>query len=53
MPSNTELKTVLMASLRIANLVPGDAQIDAFAQEIRPKLQPAQIDVIGSPADLH
>lgn len=48
MPSNTELKTVLMASLRLANLVPGDAQIDAVAQELRTKLQAAQLDVIGT-----
>ncbi len=48
MPSNTELKTVLMASLRLAQLVPGDAQIDAVAQELRTKLQPAQMDVIGT-----
>jgi len=48
MPSNTELKTVLMAALRLAQLVPGDAQIDAVAQELRTKLQPAQMDVIGT-----
>jgi len=48
MPSNTELKTVLMASLRIANLVPGDAQIDQTAQEIRKYLQAPQLDAIGT-----
>ncbi len=48
MPSNTELKVVLMAALRLANLVPGDAQIDAVAAELRTKLQPAQLDVIGT-----
>jgi tetratricopeptide (TPR) repeat protein len=48
LPSNSELKTVLMASLRIANLVPGDPQIDATAQEIRKYLQAPQIDAIGT-----
>ncbi len=48
MPSNTELKTVLMASLRLANLVPGDAQIDQTAQELRKYLQAPQMDAIGT-----
>jgi hypothetical protein len=48
LPSNTELKTVLMASLRLANLVPGDAQIDQTAQEIRKYLQAPQLDAIGT-----
>jgi tetratricopeptide (TPR) repeat protein len=48
MPSNTELKTVLMASLRLANLIPADPQVDAVAAELRGKLQPAQLDVLGT-----
>jgi hypothetical protein len=48
MPSNTELKIVLMAALRLANLVPADPQADQFATEMRPKLQAAQIDVVGT-----
>ncbi|MFO0712453.1 MAG: tetratricopeptide repeat protein [Sandaracinus sp.] len=48
LPSNTELKTVLMASLRLANLVPGDAQIDQTAQDIRKYLQAPQLDAIGT-----
>ena len=48
LPSNSELKTVLMASLRIANLVPGDPQIDATATEIRKYLQAPQIDALGT-----
>jgi methylthioribose-1-phosphate isomerase len=37
-----------MASLRLANLVPGDAQIDQTAQEIRKYLQAPQLDAIGT-----
>jgi tetratricopeptide (TPR) repeat protein len=48
LPSNTELKTVLMAALRLANLVPGDPQIDQTAQGLRSKLQAPQIDAIGT-----
>ncbi|MFO0681411.1 MAG: tetratricopeptide repeat protein [Sandaracinus sp.] len=48
MPSNTELKTVLMAALRLAQLVPGDAQIDQWATQLGTKLQPAQRDVLGT-----
>jgi tetratricopeptide (TPR) repeat protein len=49
MPSNTELKAVLMASLRLANLIPAeDQQAEQFAKEMRPKMQPAQLDVIGT-----
>ena len=47
-PSNTELKTFLMAGLRIANLVPADPAIDPVALQLREKLQPAQIDALGT-----
>ncbi|MFN7696553.1 MAG: hypothetical protein ACK5U8_01550, partial [Deltaproteobacteria bacterium] len=43
-----ELKTVLMAALRLANLVPGDPQIDQTAQGLRSKLQAPQLDAIGT-----
>jgi hypothetical protein len=47
MPSFTELKTVLVAALRIANLAPADPQIDAVALEIRGKLAPQSLDVLS------
>ncbi len=48
LPSNMELKAVLMGALRLANLVPGDAQTDQTAQEIRKYLQAPQIDAVGT-----
>lgn len=48
MPSNTELKTVLMAALRIVNLVPADPAVDPVAVELRSKMQASQIDALGT-----
>jgi hypothetical protein len=48
MPSNTELKTVLMAALRIVNLVPADPAVDPIAVELRSKMNAAQIDALGT-----
>ncbi|MFK7991898.1 MAG: tetratricopeptide repeat protein, partial [Sandaracinaceae bacterium] len=47
--SNSELKTVLMASLRIAGVVPaGEAAIENVAQQLAGKMQPAQRDALKS-----
>jgi hypothetical protein len=49
LPSNTELKTVLMAGLAIAQLVPAnDPAIQQTVQALAPKLQAAQIDALRS-----
>ncbi|MDQ3031105.1 MAG: hypothetical protein M3Y87_01715 [Myxococcota bacterium] len=49
LPSNTELKTVLMAGLAIAGLVPAsDPAIQATVQQLAPKLQQAQVDALRS-----
>ncbi|MBX3270938.1 MAG: tetratricopeptide repeat protein [Sandaracinaceae bacterium] len=45
--SNTELKTVLMAGLRIAGVLPAsEPAIEAAAQQLAPKMQPAQVDAL-------
>ena len=45
--SNTELKSVLLAALRIAGVMPaGDATIEQVAQQLAPKIQPAQVDAL-------
>ncbi|MCB9591319.1 MAG: tetratricopeptide repeat protein [Sandaracinaceae bacterium] len=45
--SNTELKTVLMAGLRLSGVVPQvDPQSEAAAQQLAPKMQPAQTDAL-------
>ncbi len=47
--SNTELKTVLMAGLRISGVVPqADAATEQAAQQIASKIQPAQRDALRS-----
>ncbi|WP_053234357.1 tetratricopeptide repeat protein [Sandaracinus amylolyticus] len=49
LPSNSELKTVLMAGLAIAGLVPAnDPAIQTTVQTLAPKLNPAQIDALRS-----
>lgn len=49
LPSNTELKAVLMAGLAIAGLVPAtDPQIQQVVQQLAPKLQAAQVDALRS-----
>ena len=47
LPSNTELKNTLMAGLRIAGVIPqADPQAEAYAQQLGPKVQPAQRDAL-------
>ena len=47
--SNTELKAVLLASLRIASLVPAsDPTVEQWAQQLAAKMQPAQVDALRS-----
>lgn len=47
--SNTELKVVLLAGLRIANLVPAsDPAVEQTAQQLASKMQPAQRDALVS-----
>lgn len=47
--SNTELKTVLLASLRIAGLVPAsEPAVEQTAQQLASKMQPAQADALRS-----
>jgi tetratricopeptide (TPR) repeat protein len=49
--SNTELKTVLMAGLRIAGVVPqAEPAIEQAAQQIASKVQPAQRDALRTVA---
>ena len=48
MPSNTELKTVLMAALRISNLVPADPAVDPIAVQLREKMNAPQVDALGT-----
>ncbi len=45
--SNTELKTVLMAGLRLSGVIPrADAAAEQAAQQLGPKVQPAQLDAL-------
>ncbi|MGE0785808.1 MAG: tetratricopeptide repeat protein [Sandaracinaceae bacterium] len=45
--SNTELKAVLMAGLRLSGVVPqADAQTEQIAQQLAAKIQPAQRDAL-------
>ncbi|MCA9607671.1 MAG: tetratricopeptide repeat protein, partial [Myxococcales bacterium] len=45
--SNTELKTVLMAGLRIAGVIPqADPAAEQAAQQLAGKIQPAQVDAL-------
>ena len=46
--SNSELKAVLLAGLRLANVAPGDPQIDQFAAQLQTRLQANQLDALGS-----
>ncbi|HJL19199.1 MAG TPA: tetratricopeptide repeat protein [Sandaracinaceae bacterium LLY-WYZ-13_1] len=47
--SNTELKTVLMAGLRLSGVVPqGEPAVEQAAQQIAGKIQPAQRDALKS-----
>lgn len=47
LPSNSELKTVLMAGLAIAQLVPAqDPAVQQTVQALAPKLQPLQVDAL-------
>ncbi len=45
--SNTELKTVLMAGLRLAGVIPqADPAAEQAAQQLAGKIQPAQVDAL-------
>jgi len=47
LPSNTELKSVLMAGLRLSGVLnQADPQVDSVAQQLAPKVQQAQKDAL-------
>ncbi len=47
--SNTELKAVLLASLRLAQLVPAsDPAVEQVVQQLAPRMQPANVDALRS-----
>lgn len=48
--SHSELKTILLAALRVAGMGPADPAVDQTAAALQEKLQPAQLDALRNVA---